>query len=147
MNMETVRILQIEPYHKIYGLLIPQLAQRLMEGLAALGDDNVLPQFMSRLWLRDPGVLLLAAIDSAGQIKGYTAAMHQAGSNEIVFLQPRMDEPTENDAVAEMIDWIERWSNTFKAEWLTLIARRVDAKWSKRFGFEVTRYILQREVK
>jgi hypothetical protein len=150
--MQTVRIVQVEPYHKVYGLLTPLLAQRLSEGFAALGDEDsiVLPQFMSRLWAKDPGTLLLAAIDSTGTIKGHTAAVYQKAGTEapqVIFIQPRLDEPTENDAVAEMIEWIERWAKSLGATSLVLLARRVDAKWIKKHSFEVSRYILTREVK
>src|SRR3990167_4492689 len=146
--MNTVRIVQIDPYHKVYGMLVPLLAQRLAEGFTALGDEDsiVLPQFMSRLWAKDPGTLLLAAIDSTGTIKGHTAAVYQEPA-QVLFIQPRLDEPTENDAVAEMIEWVERWATSIGAKSLVLIARRVDAKWSKKHGFEVSRYILTREIK
>src|SRR3990167_4816173 len=98
--MNTVRIVQLDPYHRVYGMLVPLVAQRLAEGFAAVGDEDsiVLPQFMSRLWAKDPSTLLLAAIDTTGAIKGQTAAVYQA-PKKVLFIQPRMDEPTENDAV------------------------------------------------
>ena len=151
--MNTVRIVQLDPYHKVYGLAVPLVTQRLSDGFTALGDESgiVLPQFMSRLWAKDPGVLLLAAIDPTGTIKGHAAAVYQKNSNleapQVIFIQPRLDEPTENDAVTEMIEWIDRWAKTLGAGELVLIARRVDAKWCKKHQFEVSRYILTREIK
>lgn len=145
--MQTVRVIQVSPYHRIYGLLIPALAQRLHEGLASIGDetDYVLTNFMSLLWAKNPGVLLVAAVDSTGQVKGYTAALRQ-NESEVLFIQPRLDEPTENDAVAEMIEHVETWAKGIGASHTALVARRLDSKWSKKFGYEVARYILTKEL-
>lgn len=141
--MNSVRVVQVSPYHKIYGLLTPILAQRLHEGLSSLGDetDYVLTNFMSMLWAKNPGVLLLAAVDAQGQVKGYTAALRQ-NESEVLFIQPRLDEPTENDAVGEMIEWVERWAKEQGATHTALVARRLDSKWGKKYNYEVSRYVL-----
>ena len=146
MSASTVRILQIDPYHKIYGMLVPILAQRLAESLEAVGDgtNEFLFQFMSQLWGKDPGVALVAAIDPQGNVKGHTAA--QVQGTQAFFLQPRLDEPTENDAIGEMMEWVENWAKGLKMTQLTLVARRLDAKWSKKYGLEVSRYILTKEL-
>ena len=145
--MNHVRVLALDPYHKIYGMLVPILAQRLHEGLSSLGDetDYVLTNFMSMLWAKNPGVLLLAAVDAQGQVKGYTAAIRQ-NESEVLFIQPRLDEPIEGDPVGEMIEQVETWAKSIGATHVAMVARRLDAKWGKKYGFSVSRYILTKDL-
>ena len=148
MAISSVRIIRVDPYHKQYGLLVPMVAQRLLESLQALGDeaDIVGPQFLARLWAKDPGVLLLAAVDQTGQIKGFAAAMFNPHTREFLLMQPRMDIPTENYSVGEMMQFVEDWARSLQVTTLTLVAKRIDQKWQKKYGFEVVRYILQKEL-
>jgi hypothetical protein len=145
--MTKVTIVRVDPYHKVYVLTIPQIVQKFSEVLQQLGDDNdnVATQFFPRLWAKDPGVLLLAAIDPATcLVKGFTAAA--VTDNTCTMTQPRLDEPTENDAVREMIEAVEVWASGLGFKQITLIARRADPKWLKKHGFEVTRYVMTKDI-
>ena len=146
-----VTIVKVDPYHKIFGLLVPELVQRLTESLQALGDETgaVLLNFMPRLWARDTGALLLAAVDEKGHVKGHVAAFFQEtqeAGRQVVLIQPRLDEPAENDAVAEMLAEVEKWAKVLNAGELMLVSKRFDSKWAKKHGFEIARYILTKAV-
>lgn len=145
--MTTVRVIRVDPYHKVYGVLVHELAQRISASTQKLGDeaDIVCPQFFSALWAKSPYVLLLAAVDSVGYIKGFAAAQLK-NETEVIILQPKMDEPTENDAIQEMMDEIENWARSMSLKRLTLISSRADPKWFKKFDFEVKQYILVKEL-
>lgn len=147
MSTIKVKILRIDPYHKINVLAIPEIVQKFGDALSQLGDDQgvVVTQFFSRLFARDPGVLLLAAIDpDSGRVKGFTAAATSADG--CLMLQPRLDEPTQNDAVKEMVDTVEEWAESLGYTELTMIARRFDAKWNKKYDFEISRYIMVKKL-
>lgn len=147
----SLTVIPIDPYHKVLGMLVPLLAQRLDENLQTLGDESgvILSQFMSLLWAKSPDVLLLAAIDAKGNIKGHVAATFQASDTgrQVFHTQPRQDEPAENDAIGEMLVEIEKWAKFHNAEELVLATRRFDAKWAKKHGYEISRYYLSKEVK
>ena len=148
-----VKVISVDPYHKVYGLLVPMLAQRLLESVQAMGDDANLTttSFMSMLWAANPNALLLAAVDGSGKIKGFCAAtiagqQFDGSQGQVFMLQPRMDEPTENDAVSEMVEIVSNWAKSRNINSITLVARRSDPKWLKRHGFEVQRYIMVKEL-
>lgn len=146
--MIKTKVLRIDPYHKINVLTIPEIVQKFGDVLSQLGDDQgvVATQFFSRLFAKDPGVLLLAAIDpDSGRVRGFTAAATSA-DGQCLMLQPRLDEPTQNDAVKEMVEAVEGWAESLGYTQLTMIARRVDSKWLKKYGFEVSRYIMTKEL-
>ena len=147
MATGTVKVVQVDPYHDVYGWLVHPLVKRLHSSLQALGDetDEVLVGFLTKLWGKDPSVLLLAAVDQVGEVKGHAAAMLQ-GPNQAMFIQPRLDVPTDNDAVSEMVEAIEAWAKDKGVAQLNLVVYRLDPKWAKKYGFEVARYVLAKDV-
>lgn len=143
--MQNLRVLKVDPYHKAYGLLVPQVAEKMQDSISTMPDlDNIVPAFLARLWGKDRGVLLLAAVDSAGHVKGFTAASFD-GVN-VTMMQPRLDESAENDAVGEMLSMVEGWAESLKATKVILITRKLDSKWMKKYGYEVNRYVLHRDL-
>ena len=144
--MNKVTIVKIDPYGKT-GLAIPQMVKKFTDHLEQLGDVNnvTASQVLSRLWARDPGVLLLAAVDPNATVKGFISAV-VSPDGAVLMTQPRLDEPTENDAAVEMIKQVEDWATSLGAKELTLVSRRVDPKWLKKHGFEIVRYIATREI-
>ena len=142
---EKVSVVVVDPYHEVYGMLVPALIQRLLDAVEAFGDGaNTVTDFMTRLHAKDKGVILLAAVTNSGKVKGYAAA----GTNgpEVIMIQPRLDEPTTNDAIAEMIEVIEEWAKKLNQKRLILVSKRLDTKWSKKYNFEVARYVLTKEL-
>lgn len=144
MALSKVVIIRIDPYHKVYGQLLPQVLQRLIEGISSMGDDpRVITLFNTKLAAGDPNVILLAAVDTKGQVKGYCAAEVQNGV--ALVMQPHMDEPTSNDAIAEMFDTLEDWKAERKVVKSTLVVKKLDSKWLKKYGYRIERYVLSRE--
>ncbi len=145
MATEKVTIIAVDPYDPNLGVLAWQLIPRLIETVEAIGDDvATVKQFMGRLFAGDPNVVLVAAVTKSGVIKGFGAA--QITNEMVIMIQPRLDEPTTNDAMAEMIQLIEDWAKSKDKTTISLIARRLDTKWTKKFDFEVSRYVLVKEL-
>lgn len=146
MSVNIVRSIIVDPYHEHYVYLLPGVIKRLKAMLEQMEEDSmtILPQFLARLVMRDRGVLLLAAVDQTGKDVGVAAASVDNG--QVLILQPKLDVPSENDAVKEMMDAIESWAKSQGVEQLTLVTRRFDPKWTKKFNFEVSRYILSKDL-
>lgn len=151
MDISTVAV---DPYHPQLGGLAHMVMQRLAQDAEKLGDndDSVITGIYSRLVLRDPTVLVLAALNSkTGQLVGYTAISIEG--NRAYMLQPRFDQPTEHDATGEFLSIAQRWIKDYNSlvgadliSTLTLVARRFDAKWAKKYGFETKRYLMEKSL-
>jgi hypothetical protein len=127
--------------------LIPFLTPRLNETVEALGDADGLavPMFMSRLWAKDQSVLLVAAVTPEGSVKGHCAALvHIPG--QVLVVPPKLDEPTENDAISEMLGMVEEWAKGQGATILQLVSKRADPKWLKKHGYETARYVMTKQL-
>lgn len=144
--MTPVKVIKVDPWHKVYGYLFTEVLQKVAESMHSIGDEDgaTAAMFGSLVVKKDPGAIMLAAVDPTGHVKGVAAACIFGG--EATIIQPRLDVPTENDAVKEMMDILEDWADNAGFDRLTLITRRIDQKWTKKFGFEVSRYILQKEL-
>jgi len=144
--MIKVNVIRLQPYDTT-SFLIPFMTQRLNESVESLGDTQGLavPMFMSRLWAKDEGVLLVAAVTPSGHVKGHCAAlMHLPG--QVMVVPPKLDEPTENDAIGEMLGMVEQWARAQGAAILQLVSKRADPKWLKKHGFETARYVMTKEL-
>lgn len=149
--MISVKIIQVEPYHPQLGLLMPQIAQRLM---TQLGDGPGVSALMSRIWGQDGTVLALACLNEKGQLKGHAVAYIE--DNRAVLLQPRIDESTDKDTTGDLIALVEQWITEYNEaigqlghhiKGITLLAKRSDPKWAKKYGFETVQYVMHRELK
>jgi len=155
--MISVKILRVEPYHPQLGLLMPQIAQRLLDNVKQLGGagDSGILNLMSRAWAGDPTVLVLACLTDKGQIKGH--AISYIDGNQAFLLQPRIDEPTDKDTTGDLIALVEQWiaeyneaigiDNLGHIQGITLLAKRADPKWAKKYGFETVLYQMHRKLK
>lgn len=154
--MLTVKIYKPEPYTEAGSFILAQIANRVIE-LAQQHEEPLPPLFdvLARLWKLDPGVLALAALDDKGGIKGHALAVVEGDA--AYLLQPRVDEPTEGDTIGEFIALAESWLKVYNSAVLesglgapiprlTLLARRSDPKWAKKYGFETKKYIMEKEL-
>lgn len=151
--MISVKILRVEPYHPQLGLLMPQIAQRLLDS-TVVGDSGVF-NLMSRAWAGDPRILILACLNDKGQIKGH--AVSYIDSDQAFLLQPRIDEPTDKDTTGDFIALVEQWIAEYNEtigksalghiQGITLLAKRSDPKWAKKYGFETVLYQMHRKLK
>jgi len=154
--MTSLQIIALDPYHPVLGLLVPQVAQRLLESAKQMsieGDsEETVIAALARLWAKDPTVLMLACVDTEGHVKGHAVASIEG--NSAFLLQPRIDEPTDNDMTGELIHVVEQWIKDYNASvgrevvsGVTLIAKRSDPKWAKKYDFETIRYFMFRKLK
>ena len=155
--MITLKTVRLDPYHPVLGLLVPEVAQRLLFRSKELGTEDseeTIYNVLSRLWQRDPTVLMLACVDSAGHVKGHAVASIE--QSKAFLLQPRIDEPSDHDTIGELIGIVDNWVKEYNVSAmgahqpvsdLTLIARRSDPKWAKKYGFETKYYVMVRDLK
>ena len=152
--MISVKIVVPKPYTLAGGFILAMVGFRLVDNAHEHGEDLLpLHQIIARAWVQDPGVLILAALDDKGLVKGHAAAA--VSESKAYLLQPRVDEPTENDTIGEFIARAEDWLKLYNLQGLgkedaiprlTLLARRADPKWAKKYGFLTKHYVMEKEL-
>lgn len=148
------RVVVVDPYHAQLGALAHLVSQRLLVDARKLGDeqDFTITNIFSRLWRDDPTVLVLAVLeDDTGELVGYGVVSIEG--NQAFLMQPRFDHPTDHDATGELLSiaetWVKDYNTAMGAELitkLTLVARRFDPKWAKKYGFETKRYLMEKKL-
>ena len=147
MPQPIIQVVRLDPYHEVWGPLVPMVALKLAKSLEDMPDLlHGVPVFMSALWANNPDVLLLAAINPAtGEVKGFCSAYIDGHILNIV--QPRLDEPSENDAVSEMILAAQDWGRERKATLAVLVSKKlIDSRWTKKHNFRPSRHISVKEL-
>ena len=152
--MISVKIVSPKPYTKAGSFILAEVGNRLILNAQEHGESlTPLYGILSRAWNKDPGVLILAALSDKGLVKGH--AVIAAADQAVYLLQPRIDEPTENDTIGEFIALAESWLKVYNLQVLgqegaiprlTLLARRADPKWAKKYGFFTKHYVMEKEL-
>ena len=152
--MISVKIVSPEPYTKAGSFILAEVGNRLILNAKDHEEDLApLYQILGRAWIKDPGVLILAALSDKGLVKGHAAAA--ISDTKAYILQPRVDEPTENDTIGEFIALAESWLKLYNLQVLgeegaiprlTLLARRADPKWAKKYRFFTKQYVMEKEL-
>ncbi len=152
--MISVKIVSPKPYTKAGSFILAEVANRVVDNAEEHGEDlSPLHQIIARAWVLDPGVLILAALSDKGLVKGHAVA--GISDSKAYVLQPRVDEPTENDTIGEFIALAESWLKLYNLQVLgdegaiprlTLLARRADPKWAKKYGFFTKQYVMEKEL-
>ncbi len=152
--MISVKIVSPKPYTKAGSFILAEVANRIVHNAEEHGEDlEPLYQIIGRAWVKDPGVLVLAALSDKGLVKGHAVAA--ISETKAYILQPRVDEPTESDTIGEFITLAESWLKLYNLQVLgeegviprlTLLARRADPKWAKRYGFLTKQYVMEKEL-
>ena len=152
--MISVKIVSPKPYTKAGSFILAEVGNRIVDNAEEHGEDvSPLHQIIARAWVLDPGVLILAALSDKGLVKGHAVAA--ISETKAYILQPRVDEPTENDTIGEFIALAESWLKLYNLQVLgqedaiprlTLLARRADPKWAKKYGFFTKHYVMEKEL-
>ena len=152
--MISVKIVSPKPYTKAGSFILAEVANRIVDNAEEHGEDvSPLHQIIARAWVLDPGVLILAALSDKGLVKGHAVA--GISDSKAYVLQPRVDEPTESDTIGEFIALAESWLKLYNLQVLggegaiprlTLLARRADPKWAKKYGFFTKHYVMEKEL-
>lgn len=155
--MISVKIYKPEPYTEAGGFILANIANRLVDIATQHSESlNSVTGIISRLWALDPGVLALAALDNQGHIKGHAIGIIEGDT--AYLLQPRVDEPTEGDTIGEFVALAEDWLKVYNSAvlgpgmgivipGLTLLARRADPKWMKKYNFSTVKYVMFKPLK
>ncbi len=153
--MISVKIVSPKPYTMAGGFILAVVGSRIVDNAEEHGEDlSPLHQIIARAWVLDPGVLILAALSDKGLVKGHAVAAATV-EGKAYILQPRVDEPTESDTIGEFIALAESWLKLYNLQVLgqedaiprlTLLARRADPKWAKKYGFFTKQYIMEKEL-
>ncbi len=152
--MISVKIVSPKPYTKAGSFILAEVANRIVDNAEEHGEDlSPLHQIIGRAWVKDPGVLILAALSNKGLVRGH--ALAAVSEIKAYLLQPRVDEPTESDTIGEFIALAESWLKLYNLQVLgeegviprlTLLARRADPKWAKKYGFLTKQYVMEKEL-
>ena len=152
--MISVKIVSPKPYTKAGSFILAEVANRIVDNAEEHGEDlTPLYGIIARAWHKEPSVLILAALSDKGLVKGH--AIVSATDLAAYLLQPRVDEPTENDTIGDFIALAESWLKLYNLQVLgeegviprlTLLARRADPKWAKRYGFLTKQYVMEKEL-
>ncbi len=152
--MISVKIVSPKPYTKAGSFILAEVANRIVDNAEEHGEDvTPLHQIIARAWVLDPGVLVLAALSDKGLVKGHVIA--GISDSKAYVLQPRVDEPTESDTIGEFIALAESWLKLYNLQVLeqenaiprlTLLARRADPKWAKKYEFFTKHYVMEKEL-
>jgi len=141
MALSKIHVLRLDPYNMQHAWLIPNLIPRLIDVANAIdmAGAQMVPSLLSRLYAKDPAVIVMVAVTDKGDIKGQGCAVITDG--KAFILHPKMDEPSANDAVGEMLHAIEAWAVERGAPVATLLTSREDPKWLKKYGYGTTQYV------
>ncbi len=152
--MISTRNIIIDPYHPQLGALAHMVAMRLARDAKRLGDEEDFSVYnvLSRLCAKDPTILMIASLDAiGGNLVGYCVASIE--NTQVFVLQPHFDEPVDGDATGEVLSIVENWAKRYNESAgvelitrLTLVVRRYDPKWAKKYNFETRRYLLERKL-
>lgn len=148
--MVEPKIVIVDPYHPVLGMFTSQIALRLIEQAGSTVTQGI----MGRAWIQDPKVLMLAVLNEKHHIIGHAVAT--IDGDKAFLLQPRLDEPTTNDTTGELISLVDKWITEYNKkiegsevaiDGITLVAKRSDPKWAKKYDFETVRYVMYRKLK
>lgn len=151
MPEPTVHVLSVDPYDKVLGLLVPAIVQRILEfarvGLSELDPMMVASSYMSRLFMRDPNVDVLAFVEPNGKVVGHAiGTLETDGTNKWVFVQQCRADGNVGDAVQRAIAYADEWGRQRGATAMLFATNRADSSWKRKYGFETVRHVMYREL-
>lgn len=146
-----IKIIQVDPFHAITGMLFPFVLRR-MEEFAKIhyGDTLANPMRQVRtvaasLVAGVEGTLMLALVTPEGRLVGHIACMMQqdqeTGKKWLFVLQAKLDEPGA-DAITRAIEYGENFARSYHADSIAMETKRSDSAWAKAYGFKVVRHIM-----
>jgi len=146
--MAALKVYRVDPRHPVIGALVHAVTQKVNDN----GDFDGIWELVARMYRGDPGSLMLAALDSEGALQGYALASIEYP--DVFLIQPRIDIPTDEDITGVFIGLVEKWVKGYNAanegqpplEEISLIARRSDPKWAKKYGFRTVKYVMNKRI-
>lgn len=145
-----MKVVRVDPYHQVTGLLIPQLTQRMLDFSRTLSPELnaelVVRNFMVRLWGQDPGSILLAYVDEQGRVAGHCSATIQQADDgkRVVFVNQCKADGNVGDALQLALEMLDAWGRLHGAVAMTMTTTRSEKAWERRAGFKEYRKIMVR---
>lgn len=145
------RVIRVDPYDKTTCLMLPFIAQRILEMAHETGGEanpeQVMKKTMIALLNRAADVLVLALVNDKGQIVGHVVATVNSDEvNRWVWvLQCKADDNVQDarEVVFAMLDDLGR---QFGAKKMLMATGRNEKAWERKYGFRTSRRVMERDI-
>lgn len=152
MATNNVLVVTVNPLDKTTGLLVPVVAQRILDTAEAHFDELdphlYTSQMMTRLWAGDPDVLIVALVEEGTfKVVGHgVAEIAKHGPNCWVFVSQMKADQNVGDAVKRAILVADEWGKSRGAEKMVMATSRSDTAWRRKYGFLGMRHLMVRNI-
>jgi|SRR5262245_4277335 len=139
-------VVKVDPYDPLTGLLVPFVAQRIIETSKLLAPesspDSVARGVLPRLYQGDPSQLVLAILNEDNHVVGHAVAQMgmDHGACWATVMQIRADQNVGLGQKAAL-DAIRQWAQRLGATKLVLVTGRGDKGWEEEYGFRLSRQV------
>ena len=150
-DVPQVVVLPVDPLNGPTAMLLPFIAHRIYtmagERMSELDPERFTRSFMARLWAQDVGVMVLAMIEPSGKLVGHvTAEICTDGVKRWIFVSQTKADGNVGDAVKRVMLMLDEWGKRHQATIMTIATHRSDAAWQRKYGLELHRQVLTREI-
>lgn len=147
----AVSLIIVDPYDPVSGLLVPLIAQRMLEQARLhaqeLDPEQLVKSTMTRLWQKDPTLAILAFVDEKGVCVGHcVATIETDGTNKWIFVSQVKADGNVGDAVARAIEVADKWGNENGCKIMLMATGRSEKAWERKYGFKLSRRIMDRQI-
>ena len=143
----SVRVVSLNPYHPVLGILISPMVQRIMDYARQHTPEcdplEVAKRFIVPIYMQEPTVLILGLVNDEATLVGHmVASLQNDGSKTWAQVSQYRADGNVGEAGLEALDVIKRWAQGAGASTLVLVTTSPDGdgRWKER-GFEATRYV------
>lgn len=149
---DTVLVVLVNPYDKLTGLLVPVVAQRILDfaqqHFNELNPESYTRVVMSRLWANDPRIAVAALVEAGTcKVVGHgVATIEEDGANKWVFVSQCKADGNVGDAIQRAIKMAEEWGAAQGATKMVMSTPRSDAAWKRKYGFDTMRHLMIRQI-
>lgn len=139
-------VIRIDPYHEVIGMLVPAVAQRIVETTRVIApeasEQAMARGILSRLYQGDPTQVVLAIMDRGSRVVGHAVAQlgTDYGSCWATVVQIRADQNVGQGQKAA-IEAIRQWAQLKGATKLAMVTGRGDKGWEEEYGFRLARQV------
>jgi len=147
-----MKVVRVDPYHQVTGLLMPQLTQRVIEFSRTLSPELnaelVARSLLVPVWAGAINVMLLAFVDDKGAVAGhcYAEVTEVEDGQRVAFIKQIKADGNVGDALRLALLTVELFGKQHGAKSLVMIGTRSDKAWEKDAGFREYRKIMVREI-
>jgi len=149
-----IKILQVDPFHPVTGLLFPFVLRRMQDFAKVhyadeLADPYRQVKVVASNVISGNAALMLAMVTPEGRLIGHVACIMQvdqeSGKKWLFVLQCKLDEPGA-DAIQRAIEYGENYARGHGATSIAFETKRSDSAWAKAYGFKVVRHIMVKSL-